>query len=234
ISRRDGKPNEEALALWRDQIKQWRAVESRHVDKPLDGPIKPQTVVRMVHEKTKGNAIVSTDVGQHQMWAAQFYGFNRPHRWLTSGGLGTMGYGLPAGIGAQVAMPEEKVVIFTGDSSIQMCSQEFSMAFQYNLPVIVVILNNGYMGMVRQWQEMFYESRYSHSYFDSVPDFVKMAEAYGGTGIRVDKLKELGPALDTALGQHDQFMIIDVAVSKEENVFPMVPAGAALNEMVLS
>ena len=234
IARRDSKPNEEALTLWWDQINQWRAVDSLHFDQPTDGPIKPQTVVRMVHEKTKGNAIVSTDVGQHQMWAAQFYGFNRPHRWLTSGGLGTMGYGLPAGIGAQVAMPDEKVVIFTGDSSIQMCSQEFSTAFQYNLPVIVVILNNGYMGMVRQWQEMFYESRYSQSYFDSLPDFVKMAEAYGGNGIRVDRLEELGPALDTALSQHDQFMIIDVAVSKEENVFPMVPAGAALNEMVLS
>jgi len=133
-----------------------------------------------------------------------------------------------------VAMPEEKVIVFTGDSSIQMCSQEFSTAFQYNLPVIVIILNNGYMGMVRQWQEMFYESRYSQSYFDSLPDFVKMAETYGGTGIRVDSLEELSPALDKALASHDQFIILDVAVSKEENVFPMVPAGAALNEMVLS
>jgi len=126
------------------------------------------------------------------------------------------------------------VIVFTGDSSIQMCSQEFSTAFQYNLPVIVIILNNGYMGMVRQWQEMFYESRYSQSYFDSLPDFVKMAETYGGTGIRVDSLEELSPALDKALASHDQFIILDVAVSKEENVFPMVPAGAALNEMVLS
>jgi len=234
IARRDGKPNEAALKLWWEQINEWRTVDSLGFVQDADGPIKPQTVVRMVHEKTKGNAIVSTDVGQHQMWAAQFYGFNRPHRWLTSGGLGTMGYGLPAGIGAQVAMPDEKVVIFTGDSSIQMCSQEFSTAFQYNLPVIVVILNNGYMGMVRQWQEMFYESRYSQSYFDSLPDFVKMAETYGGTGIRVDRLEELSPALDKALASHDQFIILDVAVSKEENVFPMVPAGAALNEMVLS
>ena len=234
IARRDGKPNEAALTLWWEQINQWRSRDSLGFVQDADGPIKPQTVVRMVHEKTRGNAIVATDVGQHQMWAAQFYGFNRPHRWLTSGGLGTMGYGLPAGIGAQVAMPEEKVIVFTGDSSIQMCSQEFSTAFQYNLPVIVIILNNGYMGMVRQWQEMFYESRYSQSYFDSLPDFVKMAETYGGTGIRVDSLEELSPALDKALESRDQFIILDVAVSKEENVFPMVPAGAALNEMVLS
>jgi len=234
IARRDGKPNEAALTLWWEQINQWRSRDSLGFVQDADGPIKPQTVVRMVHEKTRGNAIVATDVGQHQMWAAQFYGFNRPHRWLTSGGLGTMGYGLPAGIGAQVAMPEEKVIVFTGDSSIQMCSQEFSTAFQYNLPVIVIILNNGYMCMVRQWQEMFYESRYSQSYFDSLPDFVKMAETYGGTGIRVDSLEELSPALDKALASHDQFIILDVAVSKEENVFPMVPAGAALNEMVLS
>ena len=234
IARRDGKPDAKALKLWWEQINEWRSKDSLAFDQSEDGPIKPQTVVRMVHEKTKGGAIVATDVGQHQMWAAQHYGFNRPHRWLTSGGLGTMGYGLPAGIGAQVAMPDEKVVIFTGDSSIQMCSQEFSTAFQYNLPVVVIILNNGYMGMVRQWQEMFYESRYSQSYFDSLPDFVKLAEAYGGTGIRVDKLKDLGPALDKALGLNDQFVIVDVAVSKEENVFPMVPAGAALDEMVLS
>jgi acetolactate synthase-1/2/3 large subunit len=234
IARKNGAPDAEALNLWWDQINEWREKDSLGFVQPGDGPIKPQQVIRRVHELTHGDAIVTTDVGQHQMWSAQHYGFNKPHRFLTSGGLGTMGYGLPAAIGAQVAKPKDRVVCFTGDSSIQMCSQEFSTAFQYNLPLIVIILNNGYMGMVRQWQEMFYESRYSHSYFDSLPDFVKLAQAYGGIGMRVDRPDELDAALKQAMNVNDRFVLIDVAVSKEENVFPMVPAGAALNEMVLS
>ncbi|HCS13378.1 MAG TPA: acetolactate synthase 3 large subunit, partial [Zetaproteobacteria bacterium] len=146
----------------------------------------------------------------------------------------TMGFGLPAAMGVQLAHPGAPVACITGEGSIQMNIQELSTCKQFHLPIKVILLNNGYLGMVRQWQEMFYESRYSQSYFDSLPDFVKMAETYGGTGIRVDSLEELSPALDKALASHDQFIILDVAVSKEENVFPMVPAGAALNEMVLS
>jgi len=234
LGKREKGTDAEALKIWWHQIDEWRARDSLHFEQAADGPIKPQSVIRAVHEITRGDAIVATDVGQHQMWTAQHYGFRRPNRWLTSGGLGTMGYGLPAGIGAQMARPDERVVIFSGDASIQMCSQEFSTALQYQLPVIVVILNNGYMGMVRQWQEMFYESRYSHSYFDSLPDFVKLAEAYGGVGIRIEKFPELQTKLQKAFAVKDRFVIVDVAVSREENVYPMVPAGAALDEMVLA
>ncbi|MDX8389353.1 MAG: biosynthetic-type acetolactate synthase large subunit [Mariprofundaceae bacterium] len=234
LARCDGSQDQEALKLWWQQIDTWRAKDSLGFDQAEDAAIRPQTLITKVHAITEGNAIVATDVGQHQMWSAQYYGFKEPNRWLTSGGLGTMGYGLPAALGAYMAKPGERVILFTGDASIQMCSQEFATARQYNIPVIVIILNNGYMGMVRQWQEMFYESRYSHSYFDSLPDFVKLAEAYGGTGIRVDSLQALDGALEKAFNIHDRFVILDVAIAKEENVFPMVPAGAALYEMVLS
>ncbi len=234
IERRKAEPDHDALTLWWQQIEEWRAKKSLSFDQPEQGVIKPQTLICKVHELTRGDAIVVTDVGQHQMWAAQHYGFKQPNRWLTSGGLGTMGYGLPAGLGAFMANPRERTVVFTGDASIQMCSQEFATARQYNMPLVVIILNNGYMGMVRQWQEMFYESRYSHSYFDSLPDFVKLAEAYGGVGIRIDEMGELDAGLKRAFEVTDRFVLVDVAVSKEENVFPMVPAGAALNEMVLS
>ncbi len=234
IRRRKIGPDAEALKLWWEQIDEWRARDSLAFEQPASGIIKPQTVIRKVHEITGGDAIVATDVGQHQMWAAQHFGFKKPGRWLTSGGLGTMGYGLPAALGSFMAAPKERTVVFTGDASIQMCSQEFSTARQYNMPLVVIILNNGYMGMVRQWQEMFYESRYSHSYFDSLPDFVKLAEAYGGVGIRISELEELEDGLKRALEVRDSFVIVDVAVSKEENVYPMVPAGAALNEMVLA
>ncbi len=224
------------LAPWWKQIDQWRAVDSLAYaqDPSPEAAIKPQTVIQRMHELTRGESIVATDVGQHQMWAAQFYGFRRPNRFLTSGGLGTMGYGLPAAMGAQLAAQEgERVVLFTGDASIQMCIQELATLYQYRLPVIIVILNNGYMGMVRQWQEMFYESRYSHSYFDSLPDFIKLAEAYGGLGLRVEKLGELDDALQRALDERERFVLLDVHVEAVENVYPMVPAGAALHEMKL-
>ncbi|OIQ00851.1 MAG: acetolactate synthase, large subunit, biosynthetic type [Zetaproteobacteria bacterium CG2_30_46_52] len=234
ISHQGKTHNIEALKLWWQQIVEWREVNSLGFEQSNEGPIKPQTVIRKVHEITKGDAIVTTDVGQHQMWAAQHYGFKKPHRWLTSGGLGTMGYGLPAAVGAAMAAPDEPIVCFTGDASIQMCIQELATAYQYRQKIVVVLLNNAYMGMVRQWQEMFHESRFSHSYFDSLPDFAMLAEAYGGVGLRADTLDELDAALATAFSTQESFVFIDVAVAKEENVFPMVPAGAALNEMVLS
>ena len=230
-----GKPvNEAALKLWWQQIDEWREKDSLGFVQKAGEAIKPQSVIQKVHEITGGNAIVTTDVGQHQMWTAQHYGFKKPHHFLTSGGLGTMGYGLPAAIGAQMAKPNEKVVVFTGDASIQMCVQELATIFQYQQPIVVVLLNNAYMGMVRQWQEMFHESRFSHSYFDSLPDFAKLAEAYGGVGLKADTMEELDGVLEQAFSITDKFVFVDVAVAKEENVFPMVPAGAALNEMVLS
>jgi len=235
IARKNGQPNETALTLWWEQIEEWREVDSLHFEQPDDGPIMPQSVIRKAYALTEGDAIVVTDVGQHQMWTAQHYGFRKANRFLTSGGLGTMGYGLPAGIGAQIAMPNERVVVFTGDASIQMCIQELATMYQYKLPVVIIILNNAYMGMVRQWQEMFYESRYSHSYFDALPDFVKLAEAFGGVGMRVEAVSELDATLKAAFEvDGESFVLVDVAVSREENVYPMVPSGAALNEMVLS
>jgi len=234
LSHQGGVPDLEALKLWWQQIDEWRAKDSLGFEQSEEGPIKPQTVIHKVHDITKGNAIVTTDVGQHQMWAAQHYGFREPHKFLTSGGLGTMGYGLPAAVGAAMAFPDEPIVVFTGDASIQMCIQELATAYQYRQKIVVVLLNNAYMGMVRQWQEMFHESRFSHSYFDSLPDFAKLAEAYGGVGITVNTLDELDKALEVAFGSQESFVFIDIAVAKEENVFPMVPAGAALNEMVLS
>jgi len=230
----EAKPNAEALKVWWHQIEEWRAKKCLHFEQDMDSAIKPQYAIQQLYEKTGGDAIITTDVGQHQMWTAQYYGFKKPHRWMTSGGLGTMGYGLPAAIGAQIAMPDETVIDIAGEGSIQMNIQELGTAIQYKLPVKIAIINNGYLGMVRQWQEMFYESRYSHSYFDSLPDFVKLAEAYGGTGFRIEKPADVGGVIEEALSIRDRFVIMDFAVSREENVYPMVPAGAALNEMILA
>jgi len=221
------------ISKWWSQINTWRGVDSLAYKKK-SGVIKPQTVIEMLYEVTKGEAIVTSDVGQHQMWAAQYYLFDEPRRWINSGGLGTMGFGLPAAMGAKIAMPDKDVVCVTGEGSIQMMLQELSTMLQYNTPVKIVNLNNRYLGMVRQWQEFFYEKRYAMSYMDALPDFVKLAERYGHLGILVENEKDLKPALIEALKQKDRTVFVDVITDQNENVFPMIPAGGAHCDMLLS
>jgi len=221
------------ISKWWSQINTWRGVDSLAYKKK-SGVIKPQTVIEMLYEVTKGEAIVTSDVGQHQMWAAQYYLFDEPRRWINSGGLGTMGFGLPAAMGAKIAMPDRDVVCVTGEGSIQMMLQELSTMLQYNTPVKIVNLNNRYLGMVRQWQEFFYEKRYSMSYMDALPDFVKLAESYGHLGILVENEKDLKPALIKAFNQKDRTVFVDVITDQNENVFPMIPAGGAHCDMLLS
>ncbi len=216
---------------WLDQVQGWQR------DHPLqytfqDEPIKPQYVVETIYKLTKGEAIITTEVGQNQMWAAQFTRFHRPRSFLTSGGLGTMGYGFPAAIGAQVAFPDTLVIDIAGDGSIQMNIQEMATAVSYNIPVKIVILNNGYLGMVRQWQELFYNKNYCATCMHTNPDFVKLAEAFGASGFRVTKAGDLENVLKQAFALPGP-VIVDVVVAEEENVYPMVPAGAALTEMLL-
>jgi len=221
------------ISKWWSQINTWRGVDSLAYKKK-SGVIKPQTVIEMLYEVTKGEAIVTSDVGQHQMWAAQYYLFDEPRRWINSGGLGTMGFGLPAAMGAKIAMPDRDVVCVTGEGSIQMMLQELSTMLQYNTPVKIVNLNNRYLGMVRQWQEFFYEKRYAMSYMDALPDFVKLAESYGHLGILVENEKDLKPALIEALKQKDRTVFVDVITDSNENVFPMIPAGGAHCDMLLA
>jgi acetolactate synthase-1/2/3 large subunit len=190
-------------------------------------------VIDGIADITQGEAIVVTDVGQHQMWTAQMMPFKHPRSWLTSGGLGTMGYGLPAGIGAYFAAPERQVVVISGDGSIQMNIQELSTAVQYKVPVKVVIMNNHSLGMVRQWQEKFYEERYSHSYMEAMPDFVKLADAYGAKGFRVEKAADLSATLQAAFAEPGP-VLVDAVIPKGEGVYPMVPAGSAMHEMLFA
>lgn len=220
------------ISPWWEQINQWRSIDSLAYQKQ-QGVIKPQTVVEALYEVTKGEAIVTSDVGQHQMWAAQYYQFDEPRRWINSGGLGTMGFGLPAAMGAKLAMPEKDVACVTGEGSIQMMLQELSTMFQYQTPVKVINLNNQYLGMVRQWQEFFYEKRYAMSYMDALPDFVKLAESYGHVGIKVEKEADLVPALTEAFKLKDKTVFMDIMTDPSENVFPMIPSGAGHNEMLL-
>jgi acetolactate synthase-1/2/3 large subunit len=221
------------ISKWWTQINDWRSVDSLAY-KRTEGVIKPQTVIETLYEVTKGEAIVTSDVGQHQMWAAQYYKFDEPRRWINSGGLGTMGFGLPAAMGAKLADPSRDVACVTGEGSIQMMLQELSTMLQYNTPVKIVSLNNGYLGMVRQWQEFFYEKRYAMSYMDALPDFVKLAESYGHVGIQVEKEVDLKPALIEAFAQKDKTVFIDILTDPTENVFPMIPAGGGHSDMLLA
>jgi len=221
---------EEKRKPWFGQIEEWKS--TRPLDYEQKETIKPQFVVEKLYELTKGQAIITTEVGQNQMWAAQYYQFDRPNHFITSGGLGAMGFGLPAAIGAQVAVPDAIVVDIAGDSSIQMNIQEMATAVQSGLPVKVVILNNGYMGMVRQWQELFYDKRYVSTCMDCAPDFVKLAEAYGAVGLRATKPEEVEAVLAKGLNIPEP-VIMDFVVEQEEGVYPMVPAGAAITDMLL-
>jgi acetolactate synthase I/II/III large subunit len=227
------KPKSVELQKWWDQINEWRKKDSLHYDKK-SGTIKPQAVVEKLWEITGGDAYITSDVGQHQMFAAQYYRFDKPRRWINSGGLGTMGVGLPYAMGVLLANPGSQVACITGEGSIQMCIQELSTCKQYNLPVKIINLNNRYLGMVRQWQELEYESRYSESYMDALPDFVALAQAYGHIGIKVERPEDVEPALRDAFGKYkDRCVFIDFITDREENVFPMVQGGKGLSEMLL-
>lgn len=229
------KPDAVAQNAWWTQIELWRSKNCLKYNQS-GTIIKPQYVVEKLWEVTKGDAFVTSDVGQHQMWAAQYYKFDKPRRWINSGGLGTMGVGLPYAMGVQLAFPDAQVACITGESSIQMCIQELSTCKQYRIPVKVVTLNNRYMGMVRQWQEFFYGSRYAESYMESLPDFVKLAEAYGHVGMRIDKPEDVEGALKEAFSPalKDRLVFMDFLTDQTENVFPMVEGGKGLSEMILA
>ena len=227
------KPDAEAIAQWWRQIDEWRAIESLAY-RNSDTIIKPQYVVEQLYKVTGGQAIVTSDVGQHQMWAAQYYLFDRPRQWINSGGLGTMGFGLPAAMGAKFAFPDLDVACITGEGSIQMMLQELSTMKQYGTPVKIVNLNNRYLGMVRQWQQFFYEKRYSMSYMEALPDFRKLAEAYGHIGLQIEKPADVEGALREAFAMKDRTVFLDFLTDPEENVYPMIPAGGGQAEMLLA
>jgi acetolactate synthase I/II/III large subunit len=229
----EAKSDAKALKEWWKQIEQWRAKDCLAFNRKST-IIKPQFVLEKVYEVTGGDSFITSDVGQHQMWAAQFYKFDKPRRWINSGGLGTMGFGLPSAMGVQFANPGKTVTCVTGESSIQMCIQELSTCKQYRLPIKIINLNNRYMGMVRQWQQFFHGNRYSESYMDALPDFVKLAEGYGHRGVRIDKPADVEPALREAYSRKDELIFLDFMTDQTENVYPMVPGGKGISEMILA
>jgi acetolactate synthase I/II/III large subunit len=226
------RPDVNALKAWWAQIAEWRSKDCLKYDRS-SAIIKPQFVLEKLYEVTRGEAYVTSDVGQHQMWAAQFYKFDQPRRWINSGGLGTMGVGLPYALGVKLAHRDATVACVTGEASILMCIQELSTAKQYRLPVKIINLNNRYMGMVRQWQEFFHGNRYSESYMDALPDFVKLAESFGHVGMRIEKPGDVEGALREAFARKDDLVFMDFVTDQTENVFPMIPAGKGLSEMTL-
>jgi acetolactate synthase-1/2/3 large subunit len=232
INEGDREPDATAIAGWWEKIDGWRAKNCLSYDRNSK-LIKPQMVVDTLYQVTGGEAFVASDVGQHQMWAAQYYKFDLPRRWVNSGGLGTMGFGLPAAMGIQFAHPDATVACITGEGSIQMCIQELSTCKQYDLPIKIINLNNRYLGMVRQWQEFFYEGRYSMTYMDALPDFVKLAEAYGHVGMQIEQPGDVEPALKEAMAMKDRLVFMNFLTDQTENVYPMIPAGGGLNEMIM-
>jgi acetolactate synthase-1/2/3 large subunit len=226
------QPDATALAAWWKQIDEWRGRDCLKFDRS-SAIIKPQSVIETLYKVTEGNAYVTSDVGQHQMWAAQFYKFDQPRRWINSGGLGTMGFGLPSAMGVQLAHRDAQVACVTGEASIQMCIQELSTCTQYRLPIKVVMLNNRYMGMVRQWQEFFHGNRHAESYMDALPDFVRLAESYGHVGMRIEKPADVEGAMREAFAMKNRLVFMDFITDQTENVFPMVPGGKGLSEMIL-
>ena len=224
--------NPAKIEKWWTQINDWRAVDSLSYDRSST-LVKPQKVIETLHRLTHGDAFITSDVGQHQMFAAQYYPFEKPRRWINSGGLGTMGVGIPYAMGVKKLHPDADVCCITGEGSVQMCIQELSTCKEYNLPIKILSLNNGYLGMVRQWQELIYDERYSQTYFNALPDFVKLAEAYGHVGMRVERDADVEGALKEALAMKDRLVFIDFQVDPSENVFPMVQAGKGMSEMLL-
>ena len=227
--------NKKLIEPWRNKIQKW--INTDCLAYKDDGSvIKPQLVIQKLYEATKGDAFITSDVGQHQMWAAQYYPFNKPRKWINSGGLGTMGVGLPYAMGCQLAFPNSQVACVTGEASIQMCIQELSTCKQFNLPVKIINLNNRYMGMVRQWQEFFYGNRYAESYMDALPDFVKLAESYGHVGFKIENSSDIEGALKEAFSPKlkERLVFMDFITDQSENVFPMIPNGKGLSEMILA